>query len=211
METNKQLSVLTNNSVTISSPQSIAAVRMDRRRFPLYRDLPEKERQMWLARQFLHLASISRMREYTADEATVGAVALDERIADSAELSGLTAPEIEYAFRNGVFGAYGEYYGLNAISLYGFLEGYFKSEKKAESTRLVREAREAAIRNEAEAERARIRAEMEKAKRDGTFVPTGRFDFGRAAKSVNEALSTAEHRKRIEQQARDIKSGKIKI
>ena len=210
---NNRLTVLTNSSgaVTVSSAESIAAVRLDRKRFPIYRDIPGRERQMWLAKQLLQLASISRTKEYTADEATVAAVALDERVADSKELSTLTIPEMEYAFRSGVFGAYGEYYGLSAVSLYGFLNSYFKSERKAESTRLVREAKEAQIRNEDEVHRARIRAEMEEAKRNGTFVPTGRFDFGRAAKSVNEALDTAEHRRRIEEQARAIKAGSIKI
>ena len=59
-------------------------------------------------------------------------------------------------------------------------------------------------REEEEANSRRLRAEIEQAKRDGTFVPTGRFDFGGAAKSVNEAIDTSEHRARIARQAQEI-------
>ena len=206
------VSVWTSSSaVKVTSAESIVAIRKDREHYPRYKDIPVKDRQRWLAKQFFTLASIARMKEYTADEATIGAVALDERIMDAEVLANLTAPEIEYAFKNGVFGAYGEYYGLNAISLYNFLEEFVKSEKKQESARLIREEREKQIRDEDEEYRARIRAEMEEAKRNGTFVPTGRFDFGRASKSVNEVLDTKEHKERIARQAQDILSGRIKI
>jgi len=210
---NQAVSVWTSSSasVKVTDAESIVAIRQDREHYPRYRDIPAKERQRWLAKQFFSLASISRIKEYTADEATIGAVALDERMMDSDILASLTAPEIEYAFKNGIFGMYGEYYGLNAISLYGFLESFIGSEKKAESARLIREAKEREIRDEDEAYRAKIRAEMEEAKRNGTFVPTGRFNFGRAAKSVNEALNTEEHRAKIAQQARDILSGKLRF
>ena len=215
MEKNKQVSVLTNSNVSVTTAESIVAIRRDRERFPMYRDIPVVERQKWLARQFFSLASISRIKEYTASEASIGAVALDERISDSEELSMLTIPEMEYAFKNGIFGRYGEYYGLSAISLFNFLEEFIKSDKKEESERILRaplEAEiEARIKAEDEARSARIRAEMEEAKRNGTFVPTGRFDFSGATKSVNEVLDTSEHRARVAQQARDILSGRIKI
>lgn len=213
--TNKQgaLSVWTSSSaaVKVTSAESIVAIRNDREHYPRYGDIPVKERQRWLAKQFFTLASITRTKEYTADEATIGAVALDERIMDTEGMAGLTAPEMEYAFKSGVFGAYGDYYGLNAISLYGFLESFLRSEKKVESARLIREAKEREIRDEDEAYRARIRAEMEEAKRNGTFVPTGRFDYGRVGKSVKRALDTREHRERIAQQAREILAGRRKI
>ena len=210
---NQTVSVWTSSSgvVKVTSAESIAAIRQDREHYPRYKDIPVKERQRWLAKQFLALASISRIKEYTADEATIGAVALDERMIDSEVLASLTAPEIEYAFKNGIFGAYGEYYGLNAISLYNFLESFLNSEKKVESARLIREAREKQIRDEDEAMRARIRAEIEEAKRNGSFVPTGRFDFGKVGKPVDKALDTREHREMIERQARDILSGKIRF
>lgn len=210
MESNKQeLALTTSNApVTISGVGSLVAIRQDKARFPRYRDIPVAERQKWLAKEFRLLASIARVKDYDPKDALVGAVALDERIADTEAMCDLTVPELEYAFKNGVFGRYGEYYGLSAISLYSFLEGFIKSELKADATRAVRasKAEEYQMRRqmEEEAERRRLRAEIEQAKRDGTFVPTGRFDFGVAAKSVNEAIDTSEHRARIARQAQEI-------
>lgn len=211
MESNKQeqLALTTSNApVTISGVGSLVAIRQDKARFPRYRDIPVAERQKWLAKEFRLLASIARVKDYDPKDALVGAVALDERIADSPELSDLTIPEMEYAFKNGVFGRYNEYYGLSAISLYSFLEGFVKSELKADATKAVRASKaeeyQMRMQLEEEAERRRLRAEIEQAKRDGTFVPTGRFDFSGAVKSVNAAIDTSEHRARIARQAQEI-------
>lgn len=211
----EQLALTTSNvPVAITGVSSLVAIRKDKERFPRYRDIPVAERQKWLAKEFRLLASIARVKDYDPKEALIGAVALDERIADSPDLSDLTISEIEYAFKNGVFGRYGEYYGLSAISLYSFLEGFLKSELKADATKAVRlskaEEYQKQRQAEEEAERSRIRAEIEQAKRDGTFVPTGRFSFGGAVKSVKEAIDSSEHRARIAKQARDILSGRTK-
>ena len=210
MENNKQELALTTSNVpvTITGVGSLVMIRNDRQRYPRYRDIPISERQRWLAKEFRLLASIARIKDYDPKDALVGAVALDERIADTPELSDLTVPEIEYAFKNGVFGRYGEYYGLSAISLYSFLEGFLKSEIKADATKEVRLSKideyRRKQREEEEAMSRKIRAEIEQAKRDGTFVPTGRFDFGGAVKSVNDAIDSSDHKARIARQAQEI-------
>ena len=53
-----------------------------------------------------------------------------------------TFSEIKDAFKRGLMGDYGDYFGLTAESLYGFIRGYFMSEKKRTATKLVREALE---------------------------------------------------------------------
>lgn len=213
MERNNQISVLTSSSAVVTTSQSIVAIRQDREHFPRYKSVAIKERQRWLAKQFFSLASISRVKDYTADEASIGAVALDERIAESDELSDLTFPEIEFAFKTGVFGGYGEYYGLNAISLYKFLQCYYTSEKKQEATKEIQARLEAQRKAEEEAERVRMRERIEEMKRSGEYVPSRDFSAPTSfkLKSVEGAIDSSAHRAKIQQQARDILSGRLKI
>lgn len=55
-----------------------------------------------------------------------------------------TIEEIRVAIKNGIYGEYGEYFGLNAKTFMQFIEGYLQSEKR----RLAKEAYEKAKRTE---------------------------------------------------------------
>ena len=108
--------------------------------------------------------------------------------------------------RGRVFGLFGDYYGLSAPSLYGFVNGYLDSAKKVEASKIIRRTRieelEERNRAEREAEQRKIREEIEQAKRDGTFVPTGNAWF--QPKKVKDAIDSSEHREKIRRQAEEI-------
>ena len=210
MENNKiQVSTSSNIPVPITDVASLVEIRLNKARYPRYRDIPQATRQNWLAKEFLLLAKIVKARDVDKDYPLVFATTVDEQISASEWASDLTLPEIEYAFKRGVFGEYGEYYGFNAVSMFGFIEGYLHSEKKRDASKAVMERLDRERRDEEELRRKMLRAEMEKAKRDGAFVPTGKFDFRGATKSVDGEIDSSAHRAKIAQQARDILSGKL--
>ena len=177
---NNQLQILTSSNGRPSLPtaESIATIRLDEKRYPRYRTLPHASRLEWLASEIKALAELSRLKEFNGKEAVLAAAVLDEMLMQTEAMADLTFPELHEAFRGGVFGIYGEYYGLTAPSLYGFVDRYLDSEKKMEASKIVQKTKAEILiekrRAEREAEQRKIREEIEQAKKDGTFVPTGR-------------------------------------
>ena len=208
MDNDRQIQLRTSseNIPAIPSAESLAAIRMDESRYPHYRHIPQSARQEWLAGRMKYLASITRIRDFSAKEAILMAAALDEMIAQHRDMSELTLPEIADAFKSGVFGFYGEFYGLSATNLYDYLVSFLDSEKKKDAAAIVLKTREQSYAEKKAAEKAeqdrRIRAEIEEAKRNGSFVPTGRVWF--QPKKVDDALADDEHRKRVRAQAQEI-------
>jgi len=94
---------------------------------------------------------------------------------DDPVISNLTSVEIQEAFRSGVTGVYGEFYGITPKSLLGFLKSYAGSEKKLEAHRMI------AMRQREEDRKAneRLWAEIQAQKEKGMFVPTWgpKFNF----------------------------------
>lgn len=203
---------LTNSNAQVAkvgTPGSLAEVRLDETRFPRYRNIPQPERLKWMAGEIKVLAELARIRDIDGKSAVLMAVPLDEMLMDEPETADLTLPEFHDAFRSGVFGKFGEFYGISAPNLYGFVRAFLGSEKKTEANRIVRTARERTLeerrRKEREAEQERTRLEIERAKKDGTFVPTGRAWY--RTESVSEAIDSSGHRRRVEEQARQILEG----
>ena len=92
---------------------------------------------------------------------------------DDPVISNLTSVEIQEAFRAGVTGVYGDFYGITPKSLLGFLKSYVSSEKKLDAHRLITMRREKEDREANE----RVWAEIQKAKANGMFVPTWGPDY----------------------------------
>lgn len=201
-----QLRTSSDNIPAIATAQALAEIRMDERRYPHYKRIAMRDRVAWLANQVKYLASIARLRDFDAREAVLTATALDEMICTDSDMMELTLPEIADAFKSGVFGKYGEFYGLSAPNLYGFLDKFLASEKKKEASAMVLKSREQSYDERKAAEKEemqrRIRAEIEEAKRNGSFVPTGRVWF--QPKTVDDAMSSREHMERVRMQAREI-------
>lgn len=197
-----QLSTSSNRLPALNTPEAIAAVRLDERRYPRYCNLDVRRRQLFLSDQIQRLVAVARIRDISGEEVINQASALDEMIMKKEAISGLSMVEMAEAFKNGVFGLYGEFYGLSAPNLYGFLRSYLESEVKQASTAIVRKTFEQRKREEMEERQRSIRAEIEEAKMNGSFVPTGRVWF--QPKTVDDAVISREHREKVRMQAREI-------
>lgn len=138
MELDKAIQ-LTSNNVPIPDAKALAALRMDKSRLH-YKDLPQARRLEWLSAQVLLMYFKKHLRP---DDVRIGYDArfLDEMIMDDKYISDYTSAEITEAFRRGMMGDYGEYFGLTAENLFKFLRGFLMSEKKQAATRLVIQAR----------------------------------------------------------------------
>lgn len=112
-----------------------------RHAYPRYKEGSDAQRLSWLNKQIFGLAMIAHVN---IDPATikVDITTLDENIMANSYLNDLTLVEMQEAFRNGIFREYGEYYGLTSVSLYGFLKGFLRSEKKAAASAIYHKRRE---------------------------------------------------------------------
>lgn len=195
---------------SVSTGEEIAAVRLDEAKYPRYELIPPASRQKWLATEIKALAAVTRIRDLEAREAIMMAASLDEMLMTPDDNTGnLTLPELHKAFTAGVYGKYGEFYGLSAPNLYGFVRSYLSTpEKKIASDIVMWEKKKAYAEKERlrrEWEQKLLRAEIEKAKRDGTFVPTGRLTY--QPKKVKDVVRDNEHRMLVRQQAKEILEG----
>lgn len=160
MEQNKAIALTSSNQPTILNAQMIAGFRLDKT-IPHYKDIAKPKRITWLKEQIISLNMIRH--QMTEDwQVEFDANALDEFIMDDHFASDYTFPEIKDAFKRGLMGDYGEFFGLTAESLYGFLRGYFMSEKKRKATEMVRKALSPAEQPKGEffLEKVRYHAEM---------------------------------------------------
>lgn len=197
-----QLSTSSRELPSLNTPEAIAEVRLDERRYPRYRNQNAVQRRMMLSKIIQGLVTITRIRDFDGEAVVDQANALDDMIMKNEAISGLTMVEMAEAFKSGVFGLYGEFYGLSAPNLYGFLRSYLESELKQDATAMVRTRFEEKKRLEQEERQRRIRAEIEEAKRNGSFVPTGNAWF--KPQTVNEVIDNSAHREMVRQQAREI-------
>lgn len=160
MERNKSIALTSSSLPAIPDAESLAALRLDKS-VPHYKDVDRARRITWLKEQIITLNMIRH--QMTEDwQVEFDANALDEFIMDDHFASDYTFPEIRDAFKRGLMGDYGEFFGLTAESLYGFLRGYFMSEKKRKATEIVRETLSPAEQPKGEffLEKVRYHAEM---------------------------------------------------
>lgn len=159
------LMVRTNNSVGTS--ELLARHLLDPR-VRRYRQGDEDKRKQWLFRQIGACYFIAHQRQPSWDAMTIDTDMLDASMMDDATISNLTSVEIQDAFRAGVTGVYGEFFGISPKTLLGFLKSYIASEKKLEAHRLITQRR---VQEDREANE-RLWAEIQKKKAEGMFVPT---------------------------------------
>lgn len=166
-----------------------------------YRQGEEERRKQWLYRQIGACYFIAHVRIPSWEAITIDTDVLDAAMMESPVIANMTSVEIQDAFRSGVAGMYGEFYGINPKSLMGFLKGYADSEKKIEAHRLITMLDHKADMDAGE----RLMAEIEEAKRRGDFKPSWGpdFKFGQT-KGDSDA-----HKAKIREQAETIykKSG----
>jgi len=133
-----------------------------------YRQGEDGKRQQWLYRQIGACYVLAHQKMPSWDMMTIDTDMLDASMLDDPVVSNLTSVEIQEAFRAGVTGVYGEFYGVTPKSLFGFLKSYIASEKKLEAHRLISMQRDKEDREANE----RLWAEIQAMKAKGMFVPT---------------------------------------
>ena len=133
-----------------------------------YRQGEDGKRQQWLYRQIgaCYLLAHSKMPAW--DLMTIDTDMLDASMLEDPVIANLTSVEIQDAFRAGVTGVYGEFYGISPKTLLGFLKSYVASEKKLEAHRLITQRQ---VKADKEANE-RLWAEIQEQKAKGMFVPS---------------------------------------
>lgn len=133
-----------------------------------YRQGEQTRRKEWLYNQIGACYFISHQNFPSWDSLSIDTDMLDASMMDDPVISNLTSVEIQDAFRAGVTGMYGEFYGISPKTLLGFLKSYIASEKKLEAHRLItqRQVKEDRDANE------RLWAEIQAQKAKGMFVPS---------------------------------------
>lgn len=157
--------VRTNNRV--GNAELLAAHLLDPK-VRRYREGDEDKRKQWLFRQIGACYFIAHQKQPSWDAMTIDTDMLDASMIDEPVVSNLTSVEIQDAFRAGVTGVYGEFYGISPRTLLGFLKSYISSEKKIEAHRLITQRQ---VKEDKEANE-RLWAEIQAQKAKGMFVPT---------------------------------------
>lgn len=140
--TNNQIQAFRKNSdlPVLRTAEEIAGVRLAPLRHPHYGSMPPEVRRAWLAEEIIKINMVKHIRP-DKEMLSYDVTALDQYIMDDMVASDLTQAEIDRAFFLGIKGDYGDYYGLTADSLFGFLAGYIHSPEKREAARIVRIAK----------------------------------------------------------------------
>ena len=120
----------TNND--ISTPEKLAAVIADES-IARYKDIPAEQRKLWIGSQIYALCLILHYQAPTATDVEMDCAFADQMIMDDSGISSLKQVEMQEAFRRGIAKEYGEFYGITASTLVGFLKAYRKSGKRAEA------------------------------------------------------------------------------
>ena len=162
--------VRTNNRVGTAEMLAAHLLSPNARR---YRQGDEDKRKQWLFRQIGACYFIAHQKQPSWDLMTIDTDMLDASMIDDPVIANLTSVEIQDAFRSGVTGAYGEFYGISPKTLLGFLKSYVASEKKLEAHRLLTHRQEQEDREANE----RLWREIQEQKKNGMFVPTWGPDF----------------------------------
>lgn len=162
---------------------------------PRYKGESEYKRKKWLYRQIGGCHILAHTAVTSWEVLTIDADVLDASMMSDPAIADLTALEIQDAFRCGVSGIYGEFYGINPKTLFGFLKSYLASDKKQQAHRIIisRQSRE----EKAGAER--IYEAIQEAKRNGTFTPTWGPDY-----KFTDKVDSADHKEKIKRQAEEI-------
>lgn len=168
-----------------------------------YADGGNRDRLDWLAKQFFGLSALTHTN-LTAESVSIDISALDERIMNDSILRDLTLAEMQEAFKNGVFKEYGDYFGLTAVSMYGFLKGFIRSEKKAVATAIFHRRHEQAERDA----QSRFFRELYEAEKDGKVklpdFSANRINRQQAKKTYTDE-ELAAHREKVRRQAAEIR------
>ena len=181
-------------SSDISTPEKLALLISDPR-IAKYRDIPEGIRLTWMGTQIYALCLILHYQAPSAVDVRVDAMFADKMIMENDGLKALTQVEMQEAFRRGIAKEYGEFYGITASSLIGFLKGFRGSAKRQQAIGILYDQEQKRI----QAEKERENRLMYELKAHGFVNP-----WGKKEKKMMTQEEIAEHKKKIERQREEI-------
>lgn len=133
-------------SSSIATPEQLALVRMNPQ-VPRFGQLQKAARVNWLKDQLMVLHYLRHIKEINELDILIDATSTDDAIMENPDFRCLTQVEIQDAFKHGINGEYGEFFGITAPTLIGFLRAYQKAEKWQKAKAIVyakeKEAQEA--------------------------------------------------------------------
>ena len=167
MEIRQAAGVMVRTNSRVLTPELLAAHLLDPKA-RRYREGADGKRQQWLYRQIGACCLLAHTKVPGWEMLTIDADMLDASMMEIPEVANLTSVEIQDAFRAGVTGVYGEFFGISPKTLLGFLKSYVASDKKIEAHRLITQRQ---VQEDKEANE-RLWAEIQKKKAEGLFVPS---------------------------------------
>lgn len=183
----------TNNS--IASPEQLA-MALQNKDIPRYYQLEHSARLAWIGEQISALNYMAHSAKIpTQFDLVVESSLLDQAIMDDTELRCLLQVEMQEAFRRGITREYGDFYGITAGSMVGFLRGYRKSFKRMKALALMYEQQKKREEEEREKEN-RMYYEL---KLRGFVNPWGKKKKKKVTVEESEA-----HRRKIAEQRKQI-------
>lgn len=120
---------MSNELALLSNNEFVAAALQTK-----YKKINVPKRQAVLS---TYIAEVFKFRGQIANSTDLVDMArdLDRKLAGDEELSLLTLEEVRVAFLHGVAGDYGEYYGINYVTLSKWVTSYFYSAERLEAVR----------------------------------------------------------------------------
>ena len=205
----------------ISTPEKLAML-ISNEGIAKYKDIPESVRRTWIGMQIYALCLILHYQAPTPMEVSVDAAFADQLIMDDEGARALTQAEMQEAFRKGIGGDYGEFFGgqapgghnviaglfdgiksLNKDSrLFGFLKGFRASEKRLKALDILFKKAQKEISEDRKREIAAYEQIVAHCKEKGidlTGLRPGDLDKGTAPK-----VSSEEHRQKVARQREEI-------
>ena len=155
-------------SSSIATAEQLAAL-INNPNVPKFCQLSEGTRRRWLGQQINGLNYMAHSPKITSEiDLTIEASMLDQAIMGDGNIKWLTQVEMQDAFRRGVTREYGDYFGITAASLTGFLRSFMSGEKRKRAKDIILEE-ERKKRKEGD---KRFFTEIERLKAEGKFTPT---------------------------------------
>jgi len=116
-------------------------------RIAKYKDLPEEIRRAWLGMQIYALCYILHYNPPAPADVEVDATFADRLIMEDEGAKCFTQAEMQEAFRRGISKEYGEFFGITAPTLMGFIKGFKKSEKRQSALKILYDKEQKELQN----------------------------------------------------------------
>ena len=154
-------------SSDVSTPEKLALVIGDNT-IARYKDIPADIRKRWIGSQIYALCLILHYQVPNEMDVVIDCNFADQMIMDDEGIQCLKQVEMQEAFRRGISREYGDFYGITASSLVGFLKAYKGSEKRAQAMALLYNQEQKKLKAEDEL----FWKTLEEARKNGFEIPT---------------------------------------